>query len=95
MARQRALKQLGVEFELLPVGVDVGSREARSQQRRPELRRAGEQAINPTVLKAAQLALVEPGRPQQARRIDVATVWRRDDQRRQAGFGLEDLDGRA
>ena len=53
---RQAVEQGGIELEGLAVGVDIGAREARPQQRRSDARGGAEQLVDLAVLETAQLA---------------------------------------
>ena len=91
---RQAVEQGGIELEGLAVGVDIGAREARPQQRSSDAWGGAEQLVDLAILETAQLLDRNPQLAEQALRIDPATVRRGDHQRQRAGIRMEHLDRR-
>ena len=70
--RQRLDEHLRVEFPGLAVDVEIGAREMRAQQRRAQMRGAGEQLVDIGVLGLADRQMVEPRHVEEALGIVAA-----------------------
>ena len=89
--RQGVFEHFGVELEGLAVGVHIGARIQRLDQRRAHLRRGGEDLVDETVFGPAQGDVVEARGRLELGRVVGAAVGRGED-RRQGAVGRP-LDG--
>ena len=81
VGRQRLCEHGGIELERLAVGIEIGARKSRFQERRAELDGAAENLVHEAILGASEGQGIETGLGQEHRGIVAAAVGRGADQR--------------